>query len=142
MPHRSVHELVDQALELVLAHDMSGFADLWAADGVLEFPFAPAGAPQRLEGREAVREYLRDYNDTVDPREITSRTTHTTTDPDTVVVELEIAGVVVGTGKPYRMRYVAVITARDGRIASYRDYWSPQAAAEALGGTSSFAGAR
>lgn len=121
MPHpdvqhparRSAHDLVDQALDLVLAHDMSGFADLWAVDGTMEFPFAPSGYPQRVEGREAVREYVRDYTDSFDVREITSRT---------------------------------VITARDGEIASYREYWNPLAAAEAMGGpdgmTSGFGGVR
>lgn len=154
MPHpdvqhparRSAHDLVDQALDLVLAHDMSGFADLWAVDGTMEFPFAPSGYPQRVEGREAVREYVRDYTDSFDVREITSRTVHTTTDPDTVVVEMELAGLAVRVGRPYRMRYVTVITARDGEIASYREYWNPLAAAEAMGGpdgmTSGFGGVR
>jgi len=49
-------------------------------------------------------------------------------------------------GEPvvYRMRYVAILTARDGEIARYRDYWNPLAGAELLGGldelTAAFAG--
>jgi ketosteroid isomerase-like protein len=127
-------EVVDRAMDLLLAHDMAGFAGLWAADGTIEFPFAPAGYPQRLEGRAAVAEYLRDYTDHVDLRAITSRTVHQTVDPDVVVVEFEVDGTAVGTGRPYRMRYISVITVRDGEITGYRDYWSPVAAAEALGG--------
>jgi ketosteroid isomerase-like protein len=36
------------------------------------------------------------------------------------------------------MRYIAVVTARGGEIASYRDYWSPLAGAEILGGLDEF----
>jgi ketosteroid isomerase-like protein len=127
-------EVVDRAMDLLLAHDMAGFARLWAVDGTIEFPFAPAGYPQRLEGRAAIAEYLRDYTDHVDLRAITSRTVHQTVDPDVVVVEFEVDGTAVRTGRPYRMRYISVITVRHGEITGYRDYWSPVAAAEALGG--------
>jgi ketosteroid isomerase-like protein len=127
-------DVVDRAMDLLLAHDMAGFAGLWAVDGTMEFPFAPDGYPQRLDGRGVITEYLRDYTDHVDLRAITSRTVHQTIDPDVVVVEFEVDGSAVRTGRPYRMRYISVITVRDGEIAGYRDYWSPLAAAEALGG--------
>jgi len=133
-PSRGARDLVDEALGLLLAKDMAGFAGLWAVEGIMEFPFAPAGYPRRLEGRQAVREYLRDYPDHVDLRAITHRTLHQTEDPEVVVLEFEVDGMAVHTRRPYRMGYIAVITARDGEIVRYRDYWSPLAAAEALGG--------
>ncbi|MDF3287899.1 nuclear transport factor 2 family protein [Streptomyces silvisoli] len=132
---RTPRDLVEEALRLLLAKDMAGFASLWAEDGILEFPFASAGYPQRLEGRDAVREYLRDYNDHVIPTAVVSRTVHETADPEVVVVEFEVDGTVVATQRPYRMSYIAVLTARGGEIAHYRDYWSPLAAAEAMGGS-------
>ncbi|WP_163508131.1 nuclear transport factor 2 family protein [Fodinicola acaciae] len=128
-------DIVEKALELLLAKDMAGFAGLWASDGVLEFPFTPAGYPARLTGREAVRDYLRDYPDHVDIRAVTEKTLHETTDPDVVVAEFAVDGVAVRTRRPYQLRYVAVVTVRDGEIRLYRDYWNPVAAAEALGGT-------
>jgi uncharacterized protein len=127
-------ELVEHALKLLIAKDMSAFAGLWAKTGVLEFPFASPGYPQRLEGRAAVQEYLRGYPEIVDVREITEQAVHQSVDPEVVIVEFEAAGVVVATGAPYRLRYIAVITARDGEIQHYRDYWSPLAVAEAMGG--------
>ena len=128
------HEVVDRALELLLAHDMAGFAGLFAADGVVEFPFAATGYPTRLDGRAAVAEYLRGYPDLVDVHAVTAKTVHQTLDPGVVVVEFEVAGAAVRTREHYRMRYVAVVTVRGGEIARYRDYWSPLAAAEAVGG--------
>ncbi|MEV0826922.1 nuclear transport factor 2 family protein [Nonomuraea rubra] len=131
----NARELVDHAVELLLAKDMRAFAGLWAEDGVLEFPFAQPGYPQRVAGRAAVEEYMRGYPDILDMREVTEKTVHQSVDPGVVIVEFEAAGFVVATGRPYRLRYVAVIAVRDGRIRSYRDYWSPLAAAEIMGGS-------
>jgi ketosteroid isomerase-like protein len=130
----AMRDFVEHALELLLKHDMAGFAGLWAEDGVLEFPFAGPGYPKRVEGRDAIREYLRDYPNLLDIREITAKTVHETTEPGVVVVEFTVAGVVVATQQPYELSYIAVITVTDGEIRSYRDYWSPQAAAGILGG--------
>ncbi|MBW0105115.1 nuclear transport factor 2 family protein [Pseudonocardia sp. KRD-291] len=120
---------------------MTAFAGLWAVDGVMEFPFAAPGSPQRLDGRAAVQDYLHDYTDHVDLREVVDRTLHRTTDPDVVIVEFEVDGVALATGNAYRLRYVAVVTVRGGEIAHYRDYWSPLAVAEAIGRTGLPAGA-
>jgi len=127
--------ILDRAMELLIAHDMTGFANLWAPDGTMEFPFAAPGQPERLDGRTAVADYLAGYTDAVDIRRIASQTRHDTLDPDTVIVEFEVDGVAVQTRRPYRMRYVAVVTVHADGIASYRDYWSPLAVSEALGAT-------
>jgi ketosteroid isomerase-like protein len=118
-------DLLGKGLDLLLAKDMSGFADLWAADGTMEFPFAPPGWPARLNGREAVREYLRGYTDVFDIKSVAEQTVHETTDPEVIIAELEVNGVLVRTGEPYQRRYISVITVRDGHITGYRDYWSP-----------------
>lgn len=133
-PRRTARELFAESLRLLLAKDMAGYAGLWAVNGVFELPFAPPNYPARLDGRATVEEYLRGYPDLLDVQAISEQTVHETADPDVVVAEFEAVGVVVSTGRPYRMRYVAIITARDGEIAHYRDYWNPLAAAEAMGG--------
>ena len=86
-------ELVDRAMRLLLEKDMDGFAELWATNGVLEFAFAPHGHPQRLEGREAVRDYMRGYPDHIDLRSIGPPWIHRTTDPHVMVVEFEVDGI-------------------------------------------------
>ncbi|MEV3903880.1 nuclear transport factor 2 family protein [Mycobacterium sp. NPDC050551] len=128
-------ELVDRALDLLVRQDMAGFSDLWADDGAIEFPFAAPGYPERVVGREAVAEYMRGYPELLRIEGFPHKVVHQTVDPAVVIVEFEAAGTVVASGAPYRMRYIAVITVRDGRIQNYRDYWSPLAAAEAMGGT-------
>lgn len=125
--------VVDRAFELLLAKDMAGFVELWEPDGVMEFPFATPGSTTRLVGHAQLHDYLDNYPDHIDLHAINDLEVHQSTDPSVVIVEFGAEGVVVHSGRPYRLRYIAVITIRNGQIARYRDYWSPQAVAEALG---------
>ncbi|PTA43156.1 nuclear transport factor 2 family protein [Micromonospora sp. RP3T] len=133
MPRTTV-QLFHHAIDLLLTKDMAGFIELFASDGVMEFPFAPAGQPNRLAGRAELHDYLIDYPNILDIREFTDVTVHETVDPAVVVTEFTAAGVVVATGRPYQLRYIAVLTGRDGHLVHYRDYWNPQAAQELLNG--------
>jgi uncharacterized protein len=126
------HEVIDRLCAALLAHDMDAFAEEWATDGTMTFPFAPAGWP-RLSGREEVREYLAGYPDIVDVHGISHQTRHDTTDPDTIIVEWGVTGVARATGRPYDIDYVAFITVGADGIVAYRDYWNPLAAGAALG---------
>lgn len=116
-----------RATEYLLAHDMAAFTALYADDAVMEFPFAPPGAPARLEGRRAVEEYLSGYTDALDVRRIHDVVVHETTDPDVIVAELAVSGRTLPAGTPYTARYVAVLTISGGLIRHYRDYWNPLA---------------
>ncbi|PRY39824.1 nuclear transport factor 2 family protein [Umezawaea tangerina] len=117
-------ERFDRALALLVDHDMEAFAHLWAPEGTMDFPFAVDGQPERLEGRQAVVDYLAHYTDMVDVRAVEVHAVHPMLDPDTIVVEFEASGVVVATGLDYAMPYIAVITVGDEGITSYRDYWT------------------
>jgi ketosteroid isomerase-like protein len=123
-------DLFRHGLRLLLDKDITAWVGLWADDGVMEFPFAPEGWPKRLEGKEAIAAYMRDYPDHIDLRDIPDLRVHRTTEPDTVVVEMRATGRLVRTGAPYDMTYIAVVTATEGRFTSYRDYWNPLAVLE------------
>jgi ketosteroid isomerase-like protein len=118
-------ELFRHGMRLMLDKNVPAWIDLWAEDGLMEFPFAPRGWPERLEGREAIAAYMRHYPDHIDLHDIPDMRVHQTTDPETVVVEMRAVGRLVETDGPFDMTYIAVVTARDGRFASYRDYWNP-----------------
>lgn len=127
-------------LRLLLAGDIPGWVGLWAEDGVMEFPFAPPEWPRRLEGREAVADYMRPYPDHIDLHDFPEADLriHQTADPRTLVAEMRATGRLVRTGDPHDMAYVAVVTFdADGLITAYRDYWNPLAA---LGPGAAFAG--
>ncbi|MBP2051213.1 ketosteroid isomerase-like protein [Streptomyces griseochromogenes] len=120
-------ELYRHGLQLLLEKNIPAWVDLWDDDGVLEFPFAPEGWPERLEGKTAVADYMRHYPDHVDVHDFPDVKIHQTTVPETVVVEMRGVGRLVETGRPFNMTYIAVVTVKDGRITSYRDYWNPLA---------------
>ncbi|MGW6868779.1 nuclear transport factor 2 family protein [Streptomyces sp. NPDC054904] len=123
-------DLYRHGLRLLLNKDIPAWVALWSERGVMEFPFAPPGWPERLEGREAIAAYMRDYPDHIDLREIADLRIHRTAEPATIVVEMRGLGRVVATGAPFDMTYIAVVTVEDGRFTSYRDYWNPLAVQE------------
>ncbi|MBN9736323.1 MULTISPECIES: nuclear transport factor 2 family protein [unclassified Pseudonocardia] len=129
------HRAMDAALDRILDHDMAGFAALWAPGGTMDFPFAAAGSPSHLDGRDAVARYVDGYNDLLLPGSVVAQTRHETTDPDTLVVEFTVEGRIVASGEPYTIGYVAVVTVGPEGITGYRDYWSPLAVQDTLGRT-------
>jgi ketosteroid isomerase-like protein len=42
----------------LFAGDAGAYADMFAEDAVVEWPFAPAGWPKRLDGRDAIRTHV------------------------------------------------------------------------------------
>ncbi|WP_406418649.1 nuclear transport factor 2 family protein [Streptomyces sp. NBC_01614] len=120
-------DLYRHSLRLLLDKDIPAWVGLWADDGVMEFPFALTGWPARLEGREAIADYMRHYPDHIDLHDFPDLRIHETTDAGTIVVEMRGVGRTVATGGAFDMTYIAVVTVQDGRFTSYRDYWNPLA---------------
>jgi ketosteroid isomerase-like protein len=104
--------------------------DLWAEDGLMEFPFAPDGWPKQLDGKAAITAYMAHYPEHIDLHDFPDLQIHDTTDPATIVVEMRGVGRLVKTDRPFDMKYIAVVSFRDGQLVSYRDYWNPLAALE------------
>lgn len=130
----SAPEVYERAKRLALAKDLDGFADLFAADGVHELPFAPPGVPARIEGREALRAYFAAVTSTpLRHTEFRDMTVYRTTDPEVLIAEYDAHGEVTDTGRRYALRYLQVVRVRDGEIVLWRDYWNPLASAELLG---------
>jgi ketosteroid isomerase-like protein len=130
---REVAELVRQ----MVAGEGVVFADLFAEDGVLRFPFAPPGMQRELRGRETIRasraaETGRRSLLAMDGVDLIVRETD---DPEVVVTEIEHYGHSQALDGPYRFRALGVIRVRDGEIVSYDDYMDPIAMAALLGRT-------
>jgi uncharacterized protein len=125
--------VIDTLLESLRRRDMREFANQWAPDGVMEFPFAPPGYPQ-LQSREDVWNYVKDYTDKIRLDVVTELRRHHTLDPDTVILEFSVDGIAVQTGSEYHMSYISVITLGANGIQHYRDYWNSLAVAMSLGG--------
>jgi ketosteroid isomerase-like protein len=131
MTPRQAFERVQQT---TLAKDPS-FSDLYAEDGVHEMPFAPPGVPRRIEGRENIRAFLGRAAGAAPMtfKEFRNVRIHDTTDPETIICEYDLHGVVTKTGERFVFGYILLITVRDGQIALLRDYMDTLAMTAALG---------
>lgn len=116
-------EVLERRRRALVAGDMDAFADLFAADGVIELPFAVEGLPPRLEGRETIRAFSARARDM--PVEITDlriRAAHRTSDPQVVILEITSVVRVTTTGETLEIPCIQVFRIRDGRIVLFRDY--------------------
>jgi ketosteroid isomerase-like protein len=128
-------EVITHAHELVRAYDIA-FVECFAADGVLELPFAPPGVPRRLEGRVAIRRVL-------EPAYRAARTAgrrilayrdqrvHETADPEVVVYEFTLAGA-DAHGASYGLPFIHTYRVRAGAIVEMRDYFDSLALSRRL----------
>jgi uncharacterized protein len=135
---RTAVEVVELIRQRLAAADMSGFADLFAEEGVFEYPFGLPGMPSVVRGREAIRRHVvdsrRDIRTLVSIDGIES-TVHRTTDPDVVITESDVVGTTLATGEPFRFRSgVSVVTVRDGEVTHFSDYMNVLGAARITGG--------
>lgn len=123
---------VAEHLRLTAAGQVEEWLDLFTPDGVLEFPFAPAGVPARLQGRDALAAHMTHFPENFDV-EFVGLEFHETTDPGRIVAEFRSVGTAVPTGKPYEQVCISVVYVNDaGLITRYVDYWNPLIAIESL----------
>ena len=110
-------------------------ADLLTEDSVVEWPFTVPGAPTRLVGAVAFREYQQHSPVASLLRfdGLIARSIHETKDPDVIVVETTTCGTVLTTGKRFELLAIGVIKVRDGGLLEWRDYVNPIAGSEATG---------
>lgn len=139
---RTPREVAEQVRRMVAGEGVE-FADLFAEDGVLTYPFAFPGQPAELHGRDAIRAYFADRSRARDlfVMEGVEALIRETDDPEVVVTEISHHGWSKATNAPYRNLALGVIRVRDGQIVRYDDYMNPIALARMLGRTSELAAA-
>ena len=135
-------QVAEQVCKMVAGEGVA-FADLFAADGVMAYPFAPPGLPSELRGRDAIRAYFDGLGPSRDlfAMDGVDAKTWETDDPQVVVTEITHHGKSNVTGAPYLFTALGVIRVRDGEIVHYDDYMDPIALARLLGRTGELAAA-
>ena len=126
--------LLRAALGDLLAPGTRRFTEMFAEDGVMEFPYAPPGGVRRLEGRQALAAYLPRVVEAVEIHRFSEPIVHRTQEPGVVILEFGCEGRGRQTGRPYDQRYVSVVALRDGHIVRYLDYWNPLEVLRTMGG--------
>lgn len=135
----SFSAMLRHALGDRLDPDANSFQEMFDHDGVMEFPFAYADLPRRIEGREALEAHLSMLSSLITFDRMSEPTIIQTTDPETVVLEFEGFGRGIATGEAYEQQYISIIRTRNGRIVHYKDYWNPLAVLGALRGAEAVA---
>jgi len=132
---RSPREIAELTRRIVEGGDGLVFADLFAEDGVMEYPFGIPGMPVALEGRAAIREWFSaraEMRGLFDMKEVTS-TVWETGDPEVVITEIVHRGHSRVLDGPYEMRALGIIRVRNGEIVHYRDFMNPLSLAQLTG---------
>ena len=111
------------------------FVDMFAQDGVLEYPFAPPGLNTPLKGQDAIIANFQRIRKLLRIDSVTNVSQIEVSDPNTVILEFYGRGEGVVTGEAYEQRYVSIIRLHDGRITHYKDYWNPIAVLRAVKGS-------
>lgn len=101
------------------------FLEMFSEDGVLECPFAPAGALHRLKGKDAIAKYYKRLTAVQGSDGMVLTASYPAEDVGFALIEY--VGIVGNKrdGKTYRQRYLAIVQAGDGRVTLFREYWNP-----------------
>ena len=118
-------QVLQRRQQLLIDQDIEGFAELFAADGVIEIPFAGPELPPRLEGRTVIAEFSRRTGAGMHIDDFETVTVHETADPEVVIAETVTRATVTATGESFTTPSIQVFRIRDGQILLFRDYTGP-----------------
>ena len=127
MPSATPADVLAQRRHLILSGDIDGYADLFTPDGVIESPFAPPGAPSRLQGREAIRAYARQVVAAplrLEKYEVAEL--YQTQDPEVVIAEMRTKATLTTTGRSFGTTSIQIYRVREGQIVLFRDFANPR----------------
>ena len=130
----SFPDMLRRVLGSRLKPECGTFVDMFALDGVLEYPFAPPGLSTAHRGQEAITANFERIRKLLRIDAVTDVSEIETTDPNTVILEFYGRGEGLTTGEAYQQRYLSIIRMHGGSITHYQDYWNPIAVLQALKG--------
>jgi ketosteroid isomerase-like protein len=124
-------ELMQAWLETFGEGEFDAFPGKISPDFTLYLPFVPAGIPNEIKGREAVRERLAQTAKGRSRLKFLDVKILRTEDPELLVTTAR-GEATMANGKPYRNRYVMLTRIRDGEVLEHTEYLNPLAVMEAM----------
>lgn len=137
----AVEQILQNYLALYSQQRWDEWIDLWADDGVLEFPFAPAGRRSEYVGKADILAYMKPLGGRIAVDAFGHFRLYPMLDPATICFEMGFKGRNAETGAPYNQSYISIVEVRGGKIVRYREYWNPIVSMDANGGRESWAAA-
>jgi uncharacterized protein len=121
----SLSALLREALGDVLSPGGDSFLDLMTDDISFEFPFPLPDGIGKIEGKQALADYLPKVSTLFTVESMTLDRAILSADGKAAVLEFTSRARANGSDRRYDQTYVSVIDIRDGLISRYRDYWNP-----------------
>jgi len=105
-------------------NDIELFLDLFADEGVFEFPhLRTIGLPTRYEGKSAIRSLLQGVQSKVLPFTFKNIVAYDMVDPYQIFVEYESEAEIKATGRLYLQKYLSrLVVDEHGKIKLMREY--------------------
>lgn len=126
--------VVRKFLESLEKKDMKMFAEVWADDAVQDMPYSPKGFPRRVSGKDnLLKHYSAWPNISGKAKFLDGIVFHPMRDPQRVFVEYRGEVEIIPTQRIYKQIYGGLFHVSDGKIELFREYYDPNAFAEAFG---------
>jgi ketosteroid isomerase-like protein len=110
------------------AVDGDHYFEAIATDAVFEYRYVFPGFPTKVVGRDALMALYSRYGDSTILHGGDALIVHRSRDPRVMILEYEVHGKKILTGKPYDNRFISVVTIEDRKIVHWRDYMDSLAA--------------
>ncbi len=127
----SITARLTQFLTNVINSKHSDLMEMLTDDAVIEFPYHLPTTPAQLVGKPEIERFFAGFGDFLVLEEIRPIAAHETADPNVGILEYEGFGKATKTERPYRQRYITVLTFRNGQIRHWKDYWNPMSVLDA-----------
>ena len=107
-----------------LAGEVDGdhYFETIAEGAVFEFRYVFPNFPTRIVGRAALEALYSGYGDTTILHSGDALVVHRSREPGVLIIEYEVHGKKLLTGKAYDNRFISVVTIKDRKIVHWRDY--------------------
>jgi uncharacterized protein len=116
------------------AVDGEHYFEAVADDAIFEFRYEFPGFPTKIVGRDALMVLYAGYGDGTILHSGDALVVHRSQKPGVLILEYEVHGKKIRTGKAYDNRFISVVTIEDRKIVHWRDYMDSLAAFTAQGG--------
>jgi uncharacterized protein len=105
--------------------DGEDYFDMLADDVVFEYVISVPGYPRRVEGRQGIIDLYSGYDNYMRVHSADNLRIYRDPKASVVILEYEVHGKSVQTGRPYDNCFVSIITVTDEKVTHWRDYLDP-----------------
>ncbi|QMS86248.1 nuclear transport factor 2 family protein (plasmid) [Nostoc edaphicum CCNP1411] len=131
--HEHIIRVISDFLDLLEAMNIEKWINLWAEEGVHNMPYAPAGFPNRLEGKETIFRHFSTLPKAMKRMAFIDRKIYPTLNPNLAIAEYYGETEIADTGRSYNNHYCGLFELRDGRLISVKEYFNPLVFKESFG---------